>query len=56
MAAQYSNRHFFRKTPNFYLSKFFAEKDIQLVATIEQIKHVLHLIPCDTPLKGVIRL
>lgn len=38
MAAQYSNRHFFRKTPNFYLAKFFEAKGIQLDVNINQLK------------------
>jgi hypothetical protein len=38
MAAQYSNRHFFRKTPNFYLAKFFEAKGIQLDININQLK------------------
>lgn len=38
MAGQYSNRHFFRKTPNFYLAKFFEAKGIQLDVHINQLK------------------
>ena len=38
MAAQYSNRQFFRKTPNLYLSKFFEAKGIQLDVNINQLK------------------
>ncbi len=38
MAAQYSNRQFFRKTPNLYLSKFFETKGIQLDVNINQLK------------------
>ena len=38
MAAQYSNRHFFRKTPNQYLAKFFEAKGIQLDVNINQLK------------------
>lgn len=38
MAAKYSNRHFFRKTPNFYLAKFFEAKGIQLDVNINQLK------------------
>ena len=30
MAAQYSNRHFFRKTPNLYLAAFFEASHIPL--------------------------
>lgn len=38
MAAQYSNRQFFRKTPNLYLSKFFEAKGIQLDVNINRLK------------------
>lgn len=38
MAAQYSNRQFFRKTPYLYLSKFFKAKGIQLDVNINQLK------------------
>ena len=38
MAVQYSNRQFFRKTPNLYLSKFFEAKGIQLDVNISQLK------------------
>ena len=38
MAAQYSNRHFFRKTPKLYLAKFFEAKGIQLDININQLK------------------
>jgi butyrate kinase len=38
MAAQYSNRHFFRKTPNEYLANFFEAKGIQLDVNINQLK------------------
>ena len=47
MTAQYSNRQFFRKTPNLYLAKFFKGKGIQqpLVITFlarkEEVKTVL---------------
>jgi len=38
MAAQYSNRQFFRKTPNQYLASFFDTKHIQLEVDISQLK------------------
>ncbi len=38
MAAQYSNRHFFRKTPNHYLALFFEMKGIQLDVDFNQLK------------------
>ncbi|BCA93901.1 hypothetical protein TUM19329_02620 [Legionella antarctica] len=38
MAAQYSNRQFFRKTPNLYLAKFFEAKGIQLDVNVSQLK------------------
>ncbi len=38
MAAQYSNRHFFRKTPNHYLAQFFEKKAIQLDIDFGQLK------------------
>ena len=30
MAAQYSNRHFFRKTPNLHLASFFRSKGFEI--------------------------
>lgn len=38
MAAQYSNRHFFRKTPNHHLAQFFAAKAIQLGLDFNSLK------------------
>ena len=38
MAAQYSNRHFFRKTPNAFLAQCFAIKGIELVADVSKLK------------------
>jgi len=38
MAAQYSNRHFFRKTPNHFLARFFEAKGIQLDLDFTQLK------------------
>jgi hypothetical protein len=38
MAAQYSNRQFFRKTPNQYLASFFNAKGIQLEVDFDQLK------------------
>ncbi|PCH63207.1 MAG: hypothetical protein COC09_06485 [Gammaproteobacteria bacterium] len=38
MAAQYSNRHFFRKTPNHYLAQFFEAKAIQLNLDFSALK------------------
>lgn len=38
MAAQYSNRQFFRKTPNRYLAKFFEVKGIQLDVNVNQLQ------------------
>lgn len=38
MAAQYSNRHFFRKTPNAYLAEYFAAKHITLDIDFSQLK------------------
>ncbi|GEM_PF-5863917 len=38
MAAQYSNRHFFRKTPNVYLAQFFSAKGVPLAADVSQLK------------------
>lgn len=38
MAAQYSNRHFFRKTPNHYFALFFEAKEIQLDLDFTQLK------------------
>ncbi|MDB4222363.1 hypothetical protein N9850_01220 [Granulosicoccus sp.] len=38
MAAQYSNRHFFRKTPNQFLAQFFAAKGAQLEVDFSQLK------------------
>lgn len=38
MAAQYSNRHFFRKTPNWYLAKYFEDKGIQLGVNINELQ------------------
>jgi len=47
MAAQYLNRQFFRKTPNFYLAKFFEAKGIQLDVNVNQknIRNLLKLKP-----------
>ncbi|MCS5707781.1 hypothetical protein CC99x_002560 [Candidatus Berkiella cookevillensis] len=38
MAAQYSNRQFFRKTPNLYLAKYFEAKGIQLEVNVNQLQ------------------
>lgn len=38
MAAQYSNRHFFRKTPNQLLAQYFAQKDISLTVDFNELK------------------
>ena len=38
MAAQYSNRQFFRKVPNKYLSRYFKAKNIQTEVDIEELK------------------
>lgn len=38
MAAQYSNRHFFRKTPNQYLAAFFKAKGVELDIDFDQLK------------------
>jgi len=38
MAAQYSNRHFFRKTPNHYLASFFEAKGIEIDVDFSQLK------------------
>ncbi len=38
MAAQYSNRQFFRKTPNQYLARFFEAKSIQLALDFSELK------------------
>jgi len=38
MAAQYSKRQFFRKTPDLYLAKFFEAKGIQLDVNVNQLK------------------
>ncbi|MGE4348684.1 MAG: hypothetical protein AB7D28_02830 [Candidatus Berkiella sp.] len=38
MAAQYSNRHFFRKTPNWYLAKYFEDKGIQLGIKVYELQ------------------
>ncbi len=38
MAAQYSNRHFFRKTPNYFLALFFEAKEILLDVDLSQLK------------------
>lgn len=38
MVAQYSNRHFFRKTPNQYLAAFFDTKGVQLNVDFSQLK------------------
>jgi hypothetical protein len=38
MAAQYSNRHFFRKTPNHSLAQFFEAKAIPLEVDFSQLK------------------
>ncbi|MCF6325582.1 MAG: hypothetical protein L3J89_14915 [Gammaproteobacteria bacterium] len=37
MAAQYSNRHFFRKTPNQYLAQFFEAKAIQVELDFDEL-------------------
>jgi len=41
MAAQYSNRHFFRKTPNQLLAHFFEAKEVQLDVDLGQFKENL---------------
>lgn len=38
MAAQYSNRHFFRKTPNAYLARYFAARGFQLSTNVGDLK------------------
>ena len=38
MAAQYSNRHFFRKAPNQYLAQFFTAKDARLELDFSKLK------------------
>ena len=38
MAAQYSNRHFFRKTPNNYLAQFFTAKNAPLELDFKELK------------------
>lgn len=38
MAAQYSNRHFFRKTPNKYLAQYFEHKEIALAIDFGLLK------------------
>lgn len=38
MAAQYSNRHFLRKTPNHLLALFFEAKGIVLAVDFSQFK------------------
>ncbi|MBL4864859.1 MAG: hypothetical protein JKY67_00605 [Pseudomonadales bacterium] len=38
MSAQYSNRQFFRKTPNWYLAKFFEAKGVPLDVNVIQLK------------------
>ncbi|MDF1817523.1 MAG: hypothetical protein P1U54_02695 [Immundisolibacteraceae bacterium] len=38
MAAQYSNRHFFRKTPNQYLARFFEVKGVGLDVDFSELK------------------
>ncbi|MBT3091534.1 MAG: hypothetical protein JAZ02_13455 [Candidatus Thiodiazotropha endolucinida] len=38
MAAQYSNRHFFRKTPNVYLAQYFTAKGVQLAVDVSELK------------------
>ena len=38
MATQYSNRHFFRKTPDLFLAKFFEAKGIRLGVNFNQLK------------------
>ena len=38
MAAQYSNRQFFRKTPNKYLAQFFKSKEVELEVDFEKLK------------------
>jgi len=38
MAEQYSNRQFFRKTPNEYLALFFAARQIQLDVVFDKLK------------------
>ncbi len=37
MAAQYSNRQFFRKTPNHYLAQFFTVKELELAVNFETL-------------------
>ncbi len=38
MAAQYSNRHFFRKTPNQYLAAFFKARGVELGIDFDKLK------------------
>jgi len=38
MAAQYSNRHFFRKMPNHFLALYFEEKEVSFDVDFEQLK------------------
>ena len=38
MAAQYSNRHFFRKTPNQYLAQFFTAEDTRPEVEFSNLK------------------
>jgi hypothetical protein len=38
MAAPYSNRHFFRKTPNQYLAQYFEAKDIDIGVDVRKLK------------------
>lgn len=55
MAAQYSNRQFFRKTPNIYLAKYFETKNIHLEVNvnhqneydIDVLQDVLNNLPPD---------
>lgn len=60
MAAQYSNRHFFRKTPNFYLVKFFEARGIQFNLNINELKEneadILQDALDKLPLKQIINI
>ena len=38
MAAQCSNRYFFRKTPKSYLVQYFAAKGVQLALDVSELK------------------
>ena len=44
MAAQYSNRHFFRKTPNHYLASFFKAKGIEIDLDFSNLKKTIRKI------------